>query len=136
MVRQLILDTSILIAYERGRLDLAAIADADDSVAIAAITIAEFRVGIEQAKTKQQIDGRTRFLATLLKYAQVLDYTAATATHHARLLSFASHQGLRRGAHDLIIAAHAAESGRLLLAADSRAGFDALPDVKVQIIRQ
>ena len=42
MGRRLILDTNILIAYERGTVDRGALDD--DELAVAAITIAEYRV--------------------------------------------------------------------------------------------
>jgi predicted nucleic acid-binding protein len=43
--RRLILDTNVLIAYERGTIDRTALDD--DELAVAAITMAEYRVGIE-----------------------------------------------------------------------------------------
>jgi tRNA(fMet)-specific endonuclease VapC len=42
----------------------------------------------------------------------VLDYTDTTAAHHARLIAYARRVGVPSGAHDLIIAAHAVETGR------------------------
>ena len=47
MGRRLILDTNVLIAYERGTIDRAALDD--DELAVAAVSIAEYRVGIELA---------------------------------------------------------------------------------------
>ena len=59
----------------------------------------------------------------------MLDYTQITAPHHARLLAHVRKSGTPRGAHDLIIAAHAAESGRLVLTRDDKARFGDLPGV-------
>jgi len=59
----------------------------------------------------------------------VLDYTQVTAAHHARLLAHVRKSGTPRGAHDLIIAAHAAESGRLVLTRDAKARFGGMPGV-------
>jgi hypothetical protein len=47
--RRLILDTSILIAYERGTTDRSSLDD--DELAIASVSVAEYRVGIEMADT-------------------------------------------------------------------------------------
>ena len=47
MGRRLILDTNVLIAYERGEIDQS-VFDEDD-LAIAALTVAEYRTGIERA---------------------------------------------------------------------------------------
>jgi predicted nucleic acid-binding protein len=49
---RLILDTNVLIAYERGTIDRSALDD--DEVAVASITIAEYRTGIELAGTPER----------------------------------------------------------------------------------
>jgi predicted nucleic acid-binding protein len=46
--RRLILDTNVLIAYERGTIDRAAL-DADE-LAIAAVSVAEYRAGMSRLK--------------------------------------------------------------------------------------
>ena len=127
MGRRLILDTNVLIAYERGSIDRARLDD--DELAIAAVTIAEYRVGIELADSAQRAADRARALAAITSIVYVLDYTEATAAHHARLLAHTRRTGSRRGAHDLIIAAHAVETGRLVLSADAKARFGDLPGV-------
>ncbi len=58
MGRRLILDTNVLIAYERGKIDRAAFDD--DELAVAAVTIAEYRVGIELADTAARAADRAR----------------------------------------------------------------------------
>ncbi|MCC2321591.1 type II toxin-antitoxin system VapC family toxin [Cellulomonas xiejunii] len=57
------------------------------------------------------------------------DYTARTAAEHARLLAHVRRTGTPRGAHDVTIAAHAAEHGRAVVSLDPRARFDDLPGV-------
>ena len=59
----------------------------------------------------------------------MLDYTEITAAHHARLLAHVRKSGTPRGAHDLIIAAHAAETSRLLLTRDANPRFGELPGI-------
>jgi tRNA(fMet)-specific endonuclease VapC len=125
--RRLILDTNVLIAYERGTIDRGALDD--DELAVAAVSIAEYRVGIELADTALRAADRARALAAITSVVDVLDYTEATAAHHARLIAHARRLGAPRGAHDLIIAAHAAESGRTVLSFDAKARFDGLPGV-------
>jgi predicted nucleic acid-binding protein len=125
--RRLILDTNVLIAYERGTIDRAALDD--DELAVAAVSIAEYRVGIELADTAARAADRARALAAITSVVDVLDYTEATAVHHARLIAHARRAGTPRGAHDLIIAAHAAESGRTVMTFDAKARFDRLPGV-------
>jgi len=125
--RRLILDTNVLIAYERGTLDRTLLDD--DELAIAAVTVAEYRVGIELADTVARAADRARALAAIVSAVDVLDYTDATAAHHARLIAHARRAGTPRGAHDLIIAAHAAETGRIILSRDAKARFGDLPNV-------
>jgi tRNA(fMet)-specific endonuclease VapC len=125
--RRLILDTNVLIAYERGKIDRAAL-DADE-LAVAAVTIAEYRVGIELADTPARAADRARALVAITSALEVLDYTEATAACHARLIAHARRAGTPRGAHDLIIAAHAAQTGRTVLTFDAKARFADLPGV-------
>jgi len=125
--RRLILDTNVLIAYERGTVDRASLDD--DELAIASVSVAEYRVGIEMADTAGRAAERARALAAITSTLDVLDYTQATAAHHGRLLAHVRRAGSPRGAHDLIIAAHAAETGRTILSRDAKARFGELPGV-------
>lgn len=127
MGRRLILDTNLLIDYERGRLDQRSFDD--DELAIASITVAEYRIGIEFAQTAQQVTHRESALEAIIDAVEVLDYTEATVAHHARLIAHARRSGRPRGAHDLIIAAHAAQTGRIVLSRDAAARFGGLPGV-------
>jgi tRNA(fMet)-specific endonuclease VapC len=127
MGRRLILDTNVLIAYERGTIDRARL-DEDD-LAITAVSVAEYRVGIELADTPERAADRARALVAITSAVNVLDYTEATAAHHARLIAHARRAGKPRGAHDLIIAAHALQSDRIILTFDANARFGDLPGV-------
>ncbi|MEV2225104.1 PIN domain-containing protein [Nocardia vinacea] len=127
MGRTLILDTGILIAYERGTIDRTAYDD--DELAVAAVTVAEFRVGIELADTPERAAARSRRLDLLLADIDVLEYTKRTAAYHAQLLAQVRRAGTPRGAHDLIIASHAAETARTVVSLDAKARFGQLPGV-------
>lgn len=127
MGRRLILDTTTLIAYERRAFDTTVLDD--DDLAIAAVTVSEFRTGVELADTAARAADRARVLDAVLENVAVLDYTEHTAAQHARLLAHVRRTGVPRGAHDLIIAAHAAHTGRVLVSRDARARFADLPGV-------
>ena len=70
---------------------------------MASITIAEYRTGIELADTAERAAERARALATI---TAVID-----------------------GAHDLIVAAHAVKTARVVLSRDAKARFGELPGV-------
>lgn len=127
MARRLILDTTALIALERRELDRLALAD--DDVAIAAVTAAEFRVGVELADTPRRAAQRQAVLDAIVASVPILDYTTTTAAAHARLIVAVRRAGRPRGAHDLIIAATAVEHGRTVVSTDARARYADLPDV-------
>jgi len=108
-----------------------AIADEDD-VAIAAVTVAELLVGVELAAADLRA-ARAAFVEDVLQTLTVEDYTLATARAHAVLLAATRAGGVPRGAHDLIIAATAAATGRAVVTTDGR-GFAGLPGVDVRLI--
>ena len=127
MGRRLILDGRTLVAYGRRAFDVAAL-DEDD-LAVAAVTVAEFRAGIELADSATRSADRARVLDAILSAVTVLDYTEDTAAQHARLLAHVRRAGAPRGAHDLVVASHAAQTGRSVLSVHARARFHGLPGV-------
>lgn len=128
MGRRLILDMNVLIAYERGTIDRSTLDN--DELAVAAVSIAEYRVGIELADSAARAADRARALAAIASAIDVLDYTESTAAHHARLIAHVRRSGKPRGAHDLIIAAHAAQTDRMIVSRDAAARFGDLPGVR------
>ena len=132
MARRLILDTNVLIAYERETIDRAALDK--DELAVAAVSIAEYRAGIELAGTPERAAVRARALDAITSAVNVLDYTDATAACHARLIAHARRAGKAGGAHELIIAAHALQSDRIVLTFDANARFGDLPGVSATAI--
>lgn len=129
--RPVLLDTSVAIAIERGRVRPDEILSAGDDVALAAITIAELEVGVILSPAVDR-DARDR-LDALLDRLAVIPYDEQTARVHARLIAASRRSRRPRGAYDLIIAATAAASGRTVLTSDRR-GFDDLPGVAVRLV--
>ena len=126
----LLLDTTFLVDAERAGDTLDDLIADDDDVAVAAITIAELRVGVELA-TRANRPGREQFVDTVIAAIPVIDYDLNVAEVHAKLLAAVRRRGRPRGAHDLIIAATARATGRVVLIADA-AAFSNLPDVAVR----
>jgi tRNA(fMet)-specific endonuclease VapC len=129
VARRLIIDTGILMASERNRRQLADAIEDDDDVVIAAITVAELRTGIELA-TETHRARRSEFLVRILETLPVEPYDLATAEAHGRLLAHVHRSGTQRGAHDLIIAATAAATKRIILTGDRNARFGELPGIE------
>ena len=102
----------------------------DDEVAIAAISVAELRVGVLLASGRKR-GARLAFLDDVLQVIPVVDYGLEIAEVHAELLVHARGQGRPRGAHDLVIAATAKASSRTVVSADESAFAD-LPGVQVR----
>jgi tRNA(fMet)-specific endonuclease VapC len=127
LARRLILDTTVLVTAERGGMRLDDLLDDDDDVAIAAITAAELLVGVELAAAARR-QAREAFVGDVLATIPLEEYNLEVARAHARLLAHVRRTGRPRGAHDLIIAATAAATGRTVVTSDA-SGFDRLPDV-------
>jgi tRNA(fMet)-specific endonuclease VapC len=118
-----------LVDAERGGDSLVDVIDDGDDVAIAAITVAELKVGVQLAQGGRR-DKRERFVAAILDSVSIEPYDLDTATAHAALLAHVRRAGTPRGAHDLIIAATARARERLVVSSD-RAGFAELPGVSI-----
>ncbi|MCE3551426.1 PIN domain-containing protein [Pseudonocardia sp. RS11V-5] len=129
----MILDTGVLVATARGRLDLATISDSEE-LALPAVAVAEFLAGIEQDPDPGRRASQRPYLDGLLAIIPVVDYTVKVAEHHAALRAHVRRTSRPRGPHDLIIAATARATDRVLLTTDARARFDELPDVPVRLL--
>jgi tRNA(fMet)-specific endonuclease VapC len=105
----LLIDSSSLIAAERGKLDLeAALAgDLDEDVAIAAITASELLHGVHRLKGGVRQAKAERFVERLLDRLPVVPFDVESARVHARLGAELAAKGAAVGAHDLIIASTA-----------------------------
>jgi tRNA(fMet)-specific endonuclease VapC len=132
-VARLILDTGALIAGVRGRLDLGELADGDD-VAMPAIVMAEYRAGVLLDGDRGRAAAQRAFLEEVLDVVPVIDYDEAVADQHASLLAHSRAGGRRRGPHDLIVAATARATERVLLTTDRHARFDELPGVRCRLV--
>ena len=130
---RLILDTGVIIAGVRGRIDVAALGDTDD-VAIPAVVVAEYLAGTLLDPDPGRSAAQRAFLDEVLQVLPVHEYDRDVAEHHAALLAHVQRTGSTTGAHDLIIAATARAADRTVLTTDERARFGELPDVGVRLV--
>jgi predicted nucleic acid-binding protein len=104
-----LIDTSILIAAQRGRLDLARLEEEDDDepVALAAITASELLHGIHRLAGAVARTRAERFAEHVLASIPVISFDLDIARVHARLDAELSAAGRAVGDADLMIAATA-----------------------------
>lgn len=124
----LLLDTTVLIDAGRSDRALEGIIADEDTVAIAAITVAELLVGVLLASQRYRTQ-RRQFVDEVLRTVPVEAYDGSVAVVHAELLAETQRDGRPRGAHDLIIAATARARARTIVTADPT-GFDGLTAVE------
>jgi predicted nucleic acid-binding protein len=128
-----LIDSSILISAEKGRLDLeGALADvAEEPVAIAAITASELLHGVHRARPASRRTRREAWVEALLARLPILPFDLAVARYHAALWAVLAEQGAPIGAHDLLIAATALAHGYAVATRDDRS-FSRVPGLTVR----
>jgi predicted nucleic acid-binding protein len=104
-----LIDTSVLIAVERGQLDPATLTEEaeDEPVAIAAITASELLHGVHRLRAAASRARAERFVENLLALVPVVPFDLDVARVHARLDAELAAAGTTVGDGDLLIAATA-----------------------------
>jgi tRNA(fMet)-specific endonuclease VapC len=103
----MILDSTVLIDYERGRLDLPGkiAAHPERDWFLSVITASELVHGTYRDKTKQQRNERLVFVEAMLKAFPIIPIDEAAARVHGRISADLVNHGLCVGSHDQWIAA-------------------------------
>ena len=109
----LILDSSLLIADERGKFDMPGFLRQFSNVQpiIAAITASELLHGVERAQDAGRKGRRQRHVEQILAAVPVQTFDLAQARVHARIWAELETRGQMIGPHDLLIAAAGLASG-------------------------
>ena len=126
-----VIDSSVLIAAERGQLDLrAALADhSDELFAISAVTASELLHGVHRVRAAKRA-ATEAFVEGLLMHLPVLPFDLLAARVHARLWADLASRGSRVGERDLIIAATALARDCAVVTRDERS-FPSIPGLSV-----
>lgn len=126
-----VIDSSILIAAERGHLDLAAALHdhRDDTFAISAVTASELLHGVHRVAPSKRATTEV-FVEGLLERIPVLPFDLRSARVHARLWAEAVAGGNTLGERDLMIAATALAWGHAVVTRDRRS-FPRIPGLTV-----
>ncbi len=131
-----LIDASILIDAERGRLDLAArVADLPDEEAfLSVITASELLHGVHRAAQAEQRARRAAFVEGLLQRLPVPDVDLATARAHARTWPDLAATDPRIAPHALWLAATCIAHGLTLITASERE-FARVPGLRLETWR-
>ncbi|MDT8369745.1 MAG: PIN domain-containing protein [Longimicrobiales bacterium] len=133
-----LIDTSVLVAHERGHLDLDRIADeqlrdrADDPFFISVITVSELLHGAHRARDRVRRARRTAFVEGVIEVFPTLQIDLMTARTHADLGADLAANGTPVGTHDLWIAASAVARGLSLVTLNLRE-FERVPGLEVEV---
>jgi len=127
-----VIDSSVFIAAERGKLDLDQLLASHGNLAvgIAAITASELLHGVHRAADPGQRRRREAFVERLLTSLPVVPFDLVVARVHARLSAELAVKGSPIGAHDLLIAATAIAVGDDVATRDLRS-FPRVPGLNV-----
>ncbi len=127
-----VLDTSVLVEAERGRIDLERlIAEPQiDSIAIAAITVSELLQGSIRSRTAAHRVRRIAFADYLIRGVPVLPFGLPEARRHADLWADLAERGMLIDPHDLLIAATALASGLVVATLNGR-HFSRVPGLRL-----
>lgn len=130
-----ILDSSVLIAAERGQFRLAPLLESlgDTPVAIAAITASELLHGVHRAVSRSVRRRRSAFVEALLAELPIHPFGLGEARMHAELWAELAGSGTMIGAHDLLIAATAIAGGDALVTLNQRE-YAQVPGLRLQSI--
>ncbi|MGA2076955.1 MAG: type II toxin-antitoxin system VapC family toxin [Terriglobia bacterium] len=130
-----LIDSSVLIALERGDLSVDAITAryAKEDVAISAVTASELLHGVHRARTPGQRHRRQAFVEGLLAQFPVVGFDLTVARVHASLWADLAKRGVSVGERDLMIGATAIAKGYTLVTRDERS-FSKIPGLSVQLL--
>jgi tRNA(fMet)-specific endonuclease VapC len=119
-----LIDTSILVASERGALRLEQVIHPDEQYAISVVSAAELLHGVHRAGGRRA-QGRSAFVEGLLAAFASLPVDMPTARAYARLSASLARTGTSVNANDLWIGATAVALDLKVLALDG--DFDRIP---------
>jgi tRNA(fMet)-specific endonuclease VapC len=129
-VTGILIDTSVLVAIERGLLDLSKVTRDDNELAMSAITAHELLRGVAKLPQGVRRARAERWVEVMLATVPAIEYDLEIARVHAALWVELSESGITLGDHDQMIAATALALGWELATRD--AAFTKIPELKLR----
>lgn len=129
-----LIDSSVLIEIERGRIDLEALlVRAGDGAAISVVTAAEVLHGVDRLSTsRRKAQASTRFEALLARVA-VIPFDLVCARTYAQVGADLASRGITVGIHDLMIGVTALTRGMRIITRDRRS-FPRVRGLEVELL--
>ncbi len=128
-----LIDATVLIDYERGRIDLARALSGreEEEFFLSVVTASELLHGVHRAAQGEIRTRRSAFVEAVLDRFPVLPIDMATARVHAQVWADLSASGSAIGVHDLWLAATCL-ARRLTLVTSNVREFERVPGLSVE----
>lgn len=117
-----IFDTGVLIAIERGSLNIEELIKRreEEPFGISAITVSELLHGVHRADSENRRLKREAFVEKIIETFPIYPFDLNAARIYARIWANLAKKGISVGAHDLIIASTAISLGFSVITSDIR----------------
>ncbi len=129
----LVIDSSVIIATEKGKIDFAKWANYQQSY-ISAITVTELLVGVSRADSEERRIKRSAFVEHVISAIAVLPFGAEEARIYSQILHNLFAEKITIGVHDMLIASSAIASGYPVLTMNGR-DFNRIKGLEVLVVR-
>jgi tRNA(fMet)-specific endonuclease VapC len=128
-----LIDASILIEAERGRLDIEphVAVRPNDEAFLSVITASELLHGVHRAATADQRARRSAFVEGVLERFPLLEIDLTVARAHAQVWADLSAAGSLIGPHDMWLAASCIAHGLTMVTANVRE-FERVPGLEIE----
>lgn len=128
-----LIDTSVLIEHERGRLDLEPHLRGreNEEFFLSVVTASELLHGVHRARDERTKARRSAWVEAVLERFPLLNVDPTTARAHARLWAALASSGRLIGPHDLWLAAACLSHGLSMVTANVRE-FERVPGLTVE----
>lgn len=132
----IILDTSILIEAEKGRLDTDAFIKErkEELFGLSVISVSELLHGVHRADNEKKRLKRSAFVEKVLELFPVYPFEISAARIYAEIWASLLKRGIQVGAHDLMIASTAIAHG-FSVATFNRRYFDKIESLTLEILQ-
>jgi tRNA(fMet)-specific endonuclease VapC len=131
----LVIDTSALIAWERGMGEMPSDLPFEDTLTIPAIVWAEAMIGVLLAETPARAARRRRRLDNVRSALGIQPFTGEAAEHYAEIHAALARAGQMIPANDIAVAATArALRAGVLVGPQDESHFRRVPDLRVCVL--